>query len=696
MPYELKVPECGTKTHIIRLKNKLKQQSIEDLLYRDKKCWYWFELLAAIWTQTVPWDDLSLKFKDSINFPRQDIGIDSFGNHTAVQTKYKFQKHTIDVKEINHFLMISLLKLKSMYDIDTCAIVIDKESNLTKLTFECMRLAEQHFGISTNIIKLEDNMINQIVEFVTGIPYQPIENTCQIEILRDYQEDAIKCIVESPKRSVRIKIPCGCGKTIVIFGCIGRYQSSQGKICIFVPSLLLLDHFIEYFEKYKIPTSYYCPVGTGYNDKINYDAKIFICVYNSIDKIKHLDFDIIFIDEGHHLYQPSIYKTFESIDEDELELVKDEIGSKKLSQEVFKMKYKKIVFLSATIDDPDFEYDMREAIEKDYICDYDLHIPVFENKRLTNEDIKSYLDDHPECQSILAYCNSIKRCDNITEYLLTQEIKATTFNANTSVKIRKQILNDFRLGNIRILITVNTLGEGIDIKNADTCFFIETRKSRINVMQCIGRIMRKHPSKTVGHVVIPSSLEYGDDDTTLKSFIRIICSEDSFYNSYIRKGDCHSRIHIQKTSNTDSIDPIPNSMLYERYIKKFVSMRIEAPNLVDEWKRLKKYVSTLKLKHKKEYRILCESNDKLVYNPDEIYHKYWNNWYDFLNIDTSNFIQTKTKWKDKCQILGIMNYDQYCSIVPLYPTLPAMPEEVYRNFTNFTDEFGISEDYLFI
>ena len=57
---------------------------------------------------------------------------------------------------------------------------------------------------------------------------------------------------------------------------------------------------------------------------------------------------------------------------------------------------------------------------------------------------------------------------------------------------------------VHVMVTVEVLGEGINIRNADTCMFVEPRNSYRSVIQAIGRVLRHHPSKTLAHVVFPA------------------------------------------------------------------------------------------------------------------------------------------------------------------------------------------------
>ena len=48
------------------------------------------------------------------------------------------------------------------------------------------------------------------------------------------------------------------------------------------------------------------------------------------------------------------------------------------------------------------------------------------------------------------------------------------------------------------------LGEGINIPNADTCMFVEPRNSYRSIIQAIGRILRHHAAKPLGHIILPA------------------------------------------------------------------------------------------------------------------------------------------------------------------------------------------------
>jgi hypothetical protein len=73
--------------------------------------------------------------------------------------------------------------------------------------------------------------------------------------------------------------------------------------------------------------------------------------------------------------------------------------------------------------------------------------------------------------------------------------------------------------------------------------------------------------------------------------------------------------------------------------------------------------------------------------PDVKYnHHGWLNWYDFLGIDTSKYPASKEFWKKLCteyNLKDIKIYDVQCEKY----NLPSMPEELYKDFKSFYEEF---------
>ncbi len=55
----------------------------------------------------------------------------------------------------------------------------------------------------------------------------------------------------------------------------------------------------------------------------------------------------------------------------------------------------------------------------------------------------------------------------------------------------------------RILTNVRVLSEGVDVPSLDAVMFLSAKNSQVDVVQSVGRVMRKAPNKKYGYIVIP-------------------------------------------------------------------------------------------------------------------------------------------------------------------------------------------------
>ncbi|MDU0075875.1 MULTISPECIES: type ISP restriction/modification enzyme [Bacillus] len=62
----------------------------------------------------------------------------------------------------------------------------------------------------------------------------------------------------------------------------------------------------------------------------------------------------------------------------------------------------------------------------------------------------------------------------------------------------------------RILSNVRFLTEGIDVPNLDAIIFLSPRKSQVDIVQAVGRIIRKSPDKDYGYIILPIVIPAGE------------------------------------------------------------------------------------------------------------------------------------------------------------------------------------------
>lgn len=68
----------------------------------------------------------------------------------------------------------------------------------------------------------------------------------------------------------------------------------------------------------------------------------------------------------------------------------------------------------------------------------------------------------------------------------------------------------------RVITNVRVLSEGVDVPSLDSVLFLSARNSQVDVVQSVGRVMRKSPGKKYGYIIIPVVVPaYVDADKAL-------------------------------------------------------------------------------------------------------------------------------------------------------------------------------------
>ena len=99
----------------------------------------------------------------------------------------------------------------------------------------------------------------------------------------------------------------------------------------------------------------------------------------------------------------------------------------------------------------------------------------------------------------------------------------------------------------RILSNVRCLSEGVDVPALDAVLFLTARKSQVEVVQSVGRVMRNAPGKTRGYIVLPVVIPSGvephealNDNKTYKvvwQVLQALRSHDDQFDAMINKID---------------------------------------------------------------------------------------------------------------------------------------------------------------
>ena len=96
-----------------------------------------------------------------------------------------------------------------------------------------------------------------------------------------------------------------------------------------------------------------------------------------------------------------------------------------------------------------------------------------------------------------------------------------------------------------VLSNARCLTEGIDVPDLDAVLFLQPRKSQIDVVQAVGRVMRKAEGKQYGYIILPVVVPSGDDPARVLDrndayshvweVLQALRSHDERFDAYVNK-----------------------------------------------------------------------------------------------------------------------------------------------------------------
>ena len=117
-------------------------------------------------------------------------------------------------------------------------------------------------------------------------------------------------------------------------------------------------------------------------------------------------------------------------------------------------------------------------------------------------------------------------------------------------KTRIEWLKGNTAGMCRILSNARCLSEGIDVPALDAVIFMTPKNSHVDIVQAVGRVMRKAPGKQYGYIILPVAIPPGTDPAdaldnnerfaAVWNVLRALRSHDDRLNAEINKIDLNN------------------------------------------------------------------------------------------------------------------------------------------------------------
>ncbi len=200
-----------------------------------------------------------------------------------------------------------------------------------------------------------------------------------------------------------------------------------------------------------------------------------------------------------------------------------------------------------------------------------------ENKK--DYDLQNKNDTTPS-QRAISFCKSIKTSKRIKDSFETimecynEELKKKSFKnltisidhidgtMNCKVRLEKlEELNAFKPNTCKVLSNTRCLSEGVDVPALDSIVFFDGKSAMVDIIQAVGRVMRKAKNKKRGYIILPIALEESEiqnldeavNNTNFKNIWKVIKALRSHDPSLVDEATFKEKIKIfgSDDSNND-------------------------------------------------------------------------------------------------------------------------------------------------
>jgi predicted helicase len=216
-----------------------------------------------------------------------------------------------------------------------------------------------------------------------------------------------------------------------------------------------------------------------------------------------------------------------------------------------------------------------------------------------------------------------------------------TMSAPTRDELLGWLKNEMEPGECRVLTNVRCLSEGVDVPSLDSVLFLSARNSQVDVVQSVGRVMRRAPGKKYGYiiipVVVPSNVDPGkalDDNERYKvvwTVLNALRAHDDRFNATVNKIELNkkrpSQILVGRTAVSyddhgrpvsadskvrSSNEAIANqlAMQFEQLQNVVFARMVQKVGDKQYWEQWAKSVAEIAQRHEERINRLIQENEK--------------------------------------------------------------------------------------
>ncbi len=195
---------------------------------------------------------------------------------------------------------------------------------------------------------------------------------------------------------------------------------------------------------------------------------------------------------------------------------------------------------------------------------------VLDDENKEDHNLQNQYDTAPS-QRAINFCKSINTSKNIKDSFETimecydEELKKKSFKnlkisidhidgtMNCKDRLEKlEELNQFQPNTCKVLSNARCLSEGVDVPALDSIVFFDGKSAMVDIIQAVGRVMRKAKNKKRGYIILPIALEESEienldeavNNTNFKNIWKVIKALRSHDPSLVDEATFKEKIKI--------------------------------------------------------------------------------------------------------------------------------------------------------
>ncbi|WP_425250993.1 type ISP restriction/modification enzyme [Helicobacter pylori] len=205
---------------------------------------------------------------------------------------------------------------------------------------------------------------------------------------------------------------------------------------------------------------------------------------------------------------------------------------------------------------------------------------VLDDENKEDSDLKNKADTFVS-QRAISFCKSIQTSKNIKDSFETimecydEELKKKSFKnlqitidhvdgtMNCKERLDKlENLNQFKPNTCKVLSNARCLSEGVDVPALDSVIFFDGKSAMVDIIQAVGRVMRKAKNKKRGYIILPIALRESEiknldeavKNTNFQNIWKVLKALRSHDSSLVDEATFKEKIKIFGSDDASNLD----------------------------------------------------------------------------------------------------------------------------------------------